>query len=81
MVVVVLDDLFGLLVTSGGVGVLEGRYFAPGVALCRPHYPLESLMEVGGAVAIPGGEYVRKHTSQLVLQTTVDKSGVERSSL
>jgi hypothetical protein len=24
-VVVVLDDLFGLPVTSGGVGVLEGR--------------------------------------------------------
>ena len=29
-VVVVLDDLYGLPVTSGGVGVLEGRSFAPG---------------------------------------------------
>jgi hypothetical protein len=28
-VVVVLDDLFGLPVTSGAVGVLEGRLFAP----------------------------------------------------
>ena len=41
--VVVFDDLYGLPVTSGGVGVLEGREFAPGDVLCRPHYPLESL--------------------------------------
>ena len=56
--VVVLDDLYGLPVTSGGV--LEGRSFAPGDALCRPHYPLESLMVVGGAVAIPGGDTARQ---------------------
>jgi hypothetical protein len=29
-VVVVLNDLFGLPVTSGAVGVLEGRLFSPG---------------------------------------------------
>ena len=55
-VVGVLDDLFGLPVTSGAVGVLEGRLFAPGDTLCRPHYPLESLTVVGGAVAVPGGD-------------------------
>jgi hypothetical protein len=32
-VVVVLDALFGLPVTSDAVGVLEGREFAPGDAL------------------------------------------------
>ena len=32
-VVVVLDDLFGLPVTSGGVVVLESRLFAHGDAL------------------------------------------------
>ena len=36
----VLDDLFGLPVTSGVVGVLEGGNFAPGGALGRPHHPL-----------------------------------------
>ena len=51
-VVVVLDDLSGLPVTSGAVGVLEGRQFAPGDALCRPHHPLESLVVEGGAVAL-----------------------------
>ena len=60
-VVVVLDDLYGLPVTLGGVGVLEGRYFAPGDALCRPHYPLESLTGVGGAVALPGGDTARQN--------------------
>ena len=45
-VVVFLDDLFGL-VTSGGVGVLEGRKFAPGDALGRPYHPLESLAVEG----------------------------------
>ena len=45
--VVVLDDLFGLPVTSGD-------------ALCRPHYPLESLTVVGGAVAVPGGDTARQ---------------------
>ena len=56
----VVDDLFGLPVTSGGVGLLEGRWFAPGDALCRPHYPLESLMVVSRAVAIPGGDTARQ---------------------
>ena len=41
----------GLPVTSGAVGDLEGRYFAPGDALCRPHHPLESPAVVGGVVA------------------------------
>ena len=53
--VVVVLDFFGLLVTSGGVGVLEDRLFAPGDVLCRPPYPLESLVGVGGAGAVPGG--------------------------
>ena len=35
----VLDDLFGLPVMSGAVGVLEGRQCAPGDALGRPHHP------------------------------------------
>ena len=55
---VVLDDIFGLPVTLGGVAVLEGR--SPGDALCRPHYPLESLTVVGGAVAVPGGDTARQ---------------------
>ena len=55
-VVVVLDYLFGLPVTLGAVGVLEGRYFAPGDTLCRPHYPLVE----GGAVAVPGGYTARQ---------------------
>ena len=55
-VVVVLDYLFGLPVTSGAVGVLEGRYLAPGDALGRPHHPLESPVVAGSAVAIPGGD-------------------------
>jgi hypothetical protein len=33
-VVDVLDDLFGLHVTWGAVGALEGRMFAPGDASC-----------------------------------------------
>ena len=49
----VLDDLFGLPVTSGAVGVREGRKFAPGDVLCRPHHGLESLAVEGGAVAVP----------------------------
>ena len=53
--IVVLDDLFDLPVTSGRVGVL-----APGDALCRPHYPLESLAVVGIAVAVPGGDTARQ---------------------
>ena len=55
-VVFVLDDLFGLLVTSGAVGVLEGRQCAPGDALCRAHDPLESLAVAGSAVAVPGDD-------------------------
>ena len=58
--VVALDDLFGLHVTSGAVGVLEGRLFAPGDAMCRPHNPLESLAVEGGAIAIPGGAPARQ---------------------
>ena len=45
--VVVLDDL---PVTSGAVGVMEGRQFAPDDALCRPHHPLERPAVAGGAV-------------------------------
>ena len=58
-VVVVLDDLFGLPVTSGGVGDLESRQCAPGDVLGRPHHPLESLAVVGGAVAVPGSDTAR----------------------
>ena len=57
-VVVVLDDIFDLPVTSGAVGVMEGR-FASGDALCRPHHPLESLAVEGSAVAVPGCNTVR----------------------
>jgi hypothetical protein len=59
-VVVVLDDIFGLLVTSGAVGVLEGRQFSPGDALCSSHHPLESIAVVGVAVAIPGCDTARQ---------------------
>ena len=47
----VLEDLSGFPVTSGVVGVLEGRQCAPGAALGRPHHPLESHVVVGSAVA------------------------------
>ena len=33
---------------------------AGGDALCRPHYPLESLTVVGGAVAVPGSDTARQ---------------------
>ena len=46
----VLEDLFGLPVTSSAGGVLEGK----------PHHPLESLMVVGGEVAVPGGDTARQ---------------------
>ena len=59
-VVDVLDDLFALAVTSGAVGVLEGRQCAPGDALGRPHHSLESPGVAGGAVAIQGGDKARK---------------------
>ena len=56
----VVDDLFGLPVTSGDVGVLEGRQCAPGDTLDRPHHPLESTVVAGGEVAIPGGDRARQ---------------------
>ena len=46
-VVVFLDDLFGLPVTSGD-------------ALYRPHHPLESPAVVGGTIAVPGGDTARQ---------------------
>jgi hypothetical protein len=56
-VVDVLDDLFGLPMASGAVGVQEGGMFAPSNALCRPcGHLLESFAVVGGAFAIPGGD-------------------------
>ena len=58
--VVVLDYLFGLSVTSGAVGVLEGRAFAPSDALCRSNHPLVSLAVVCGAVAVQGGDTARQ---------------------
>ena len=56
----VLDDLFGLPVTSAAVGVLEGRQCAPGDALGRPHHPMENPAVAGGAVALPGGDTARQ---------------------
>ena len=50
-------DLFGLPVTLGTVGVLEGRQCD---LLGRPHHPLESLAVLGGAVAVPGGDRARQ---------------------
>ena len=55
-VVDILDDLFGLPVTLGAVGVLEDRQFAPGDTLGRPYHPMESPAVAGGAVSIPGGD-------------------------
>ena len=49
-------DLFGLPVTSGSVGVLEGRQCAPSDALGKSHHPLESPAVVDGAIAVPGGD-------------------------
>jgi hypothetical protein len=43
----VLNDCFGLPVTSGAVDVLEGR---------QRYHPLESPEFAGGAVTIPGGD-------------------------
>ena len=56
----VLDDIFGLPVTSGGAGILEGRQCARGDALGRLHHPLESSAVEGGAVAIPSGDIARQ---------------------
>ena len=58
--VYVLDYHFGLPVTSGAVGVLEGRQCAPGDALGRLHHPLESPVVAGGAVSGPGGDTARQ---------------------
>ena len=46
--------------TSGAVGVLEGRQCAPGDALGRPHHPLESPAVAGSAAAVPGGDTARQ---------------------
>ena len=43
----VLDDLFGLPMAPGAVGVQEGEKFAPGNALDRLHHPLESFAGYG----------------------------------
>ena len=51
---------WGLPVTSGAVGVLEGRQGAPSDAMGSPHHPLESPAVVGGAVAVPGGDTARR---------------------
>jgi hypothetical protein len=49
-VIDVLDDLFGLLVTSGAVDVLEGRQCAPGDVLdCTTLWRAKRL----GAVQLP----------------------------
>ena len=42
--------------TSGVAGVLEGRSFDPGDALCGPHHPLESLL---WAVQLPYQEVIQ----------------------
>jgi hypothetical protein len=54
----VLDDLFGLPVTSGAVSVLEGRHCTPRDALGRPHHSLESPAVAGSPVAVPGGVHL-----------------------
>ena len=56
---VVVLDIFGLPVTPGAVGVLEGRQCAPSDELGRPYHPLESPTVAGGAVAVPGGDTAR----------------------
>ena len=58
-VVVVLNYIFGLPVTLGAVGDLEGRQSAPGDALGRPHNPLESPAVSGDAVAVSGSGTAR----------------------
>ena len=55
-VVDVLHELFGLPVTSGAVGVLEGRQCVHSDALGRPHHPLESPVVADIAVAVPGSD-------------------------
>ena len=48
----VLGNLFGLPVTSGGEVSWRAGSLAPGDALCRPHFPLESPVVVGGDTAL-----------------------------
>ena len=48
----VLNDPFGLPVTLDAVGVLEGKQFAPGDVLGRPHHRLESPAVVGGTIKL-----------------------------
>ena len=45
--------------TSGAVGVLEGRQCAPDYAFGRPYHPLEGPMVAGSAVAVPGVDTAR----------------------
>ncbi|XP_064781909.1 uncharacterized protein LOC135506453 [Oncorhynchus masou masou] len=48
-------------------GVLEGRSFAPGDSLCRPHHPLESPAIVDGAIAVAGGDTAQQDALNYVL--------------
>ena len=54
-------DRFGLPVTLGAVGVLEGRQCGPSDALGRTHHPLESPGVAGDAVAISGSNSSRQN--------------------
>ena len=53
---------FGLPVTLGAVGVLEGRQCVPGEAFGRPHHPLMTPEVAGAAVSVPGGEIARQES-------------------
>jgi hypothetical protein len=59
-VVDVLDDLFGLPVKLGAVGVLQGRQCALGDALGRPYHPLDSPVVAGGAIVVSDGDTARR---------------------
>ena len=69
----ILDDLFGLPVTSGAVVVLEGRQCAPGDALGRPHHSLESHAVAGGEVSVPGGDTARQDALKFLQPPEVEK--------
>ena len=58
--VVVLDNRFGLPMTSGGVGVLGAGSLPPVMRCKRLHHPLESLAVEGGVVAVPGSDSARQ---------------------
>jgi hypothetical protein len=60
-VVDVFDYLFGLPVTSGAVGVLEGRECTPGDVLGKMHHPLESPAVAGCAVTEPGADTAQQN--------------------